>query len=77
MDSKEKNIQKKDSGGKPLLSSDYNTCIYCGAIMPEGRLVCPKCEDDFYTTRCIFCNSRIQPSSTVCQNCLNIKKENR
>lgn len=21
-----------------------NTCICCGAIIPEGRLVCPNCE---------------------------------
>lgn len=22
-----------------------NTCISCGAIIPEGRLVCPNCEN--------------------------------
>lgn len=21
-----------------------NTCISCGAVIPEGRLVCPNCE---------------------------------
>ena len=21
-----------------------NTCIYCGEIIPEGRMVCPICE---------------------------------
>ena len=21
-----------------------NTCIFCGEIMPEGRMVCPNCE---------------------------------
>lgn len=23
---------------------DADTCIYCGCIIPEGRLLCPKCE---------------------------------
>ena len=23
-----------------------NTCICCGAIIPEGRQICPQCEDD-------------------------------
>jgi RNA polymerase subunit RPABC4/transcription elongation factor Spt4 len=22
-----------------------NTCIMCGAIIPEGRQVCPQCEE--------------------------------
>lgn len=21
-----------------------NTCVCCGAIIPEGRMVCPRCE---------------------------------
>lgn len=23
-----------------------NTCVMCGAIIPEGRMICPKCEKD-------------------------------
>lgn len=23
-----------------------NTCVCCGAVIPEGRLVCPSCERD-------------------------------
>lgn len=25
-------------------SDSVNTCVVCGAIIPEGRQVCPKCE---------------------------------
>ena len=27
-------------------SNNANTCISCGAIIPEGRQVCPKCEEN-------------------------------
>lgn len=23
-----------------------NRCVVCGAIIPEGRMVCPSCEND-------------------------------
>lgn len=26
--------------------NNVDTCIMCGAIVPEGRQVCPKCEDN-------------------------------
>lgn len=33
---------------KPCLCSrsmeQLNTCVCCGALIPEGRQVCPKCE---------------------------------
>ena len=25
--------------------SDDNVCIFCGEIIPEGRQVCPTCEE--------------------------------
>ena len=25
-----------------------NRCVCCGEIIPEGRMVCPKCEQDTY-----------------------------
>lgn len=32
-----------------------NLCLYCGDIIPEGRMICPICEekligDDYYDT---------------------------
>ena len=32
---------------KTLIFVNKNTCIYCGDEVPEGRLICPSCEDDF------------------------------
>ena len=33
-----------------------NTCVCCGEIIPEGRQVCPKCEDDAQEwERCPVC----------------------
>lgn len=29
-----------------LPSRDNNTCVCCGATLPEGKYVCPKCEND-------------------------------
>ena len=37
------------------MKMNNNTCVCCGAIIPEGRQVCPKCEsgtynpDDFFS----------------------------
>lgn len=28
-------------------SSKVDTCVSCGAIIPEGRHICPKCEKEF------------------------------
>ena len=28
-----------------------NLCVSCGAIIPEGRQICPKCEKEEFTTR--------------------------
>lgn len=27
-----------------MMTPAENTCIYCGAMIPEGRMVCPNCE---------------------------------
>lgn len=29
-----------------------DTCIYCGSVVPEGRMVCIKCELDFPASKC-------------------------
>ena len=49
-----KNVIQKDDTNK----IDCNYCVVCGAVVPEGRLVCPTCEeiataahDDIYRER--------------------------
>lgn len=29
-----------------LLQDNNNRCIFCNEIIPEGRQICPKCEED-------------------------------
>ncbi len=29
--------------------ADADRCISCGAIIPEGRMVCPRCENEIRT----------------------------
>ena len=35
-----------------------NRCVCCGDIIPEGRLICPQCEDES-TYHCIVCGTKI------------------
>ncbi len=35
---------EKEAQDVPLPVSDDNTCVLCGCVVPEGRLVCPRCE---------------------------------
>lgn len=32
-----------------------NTCVACGAVVPEGRQVCPECERKTRQSRCSPC----------------------
>ncbi len=32
--------------GRKIMNEEY--CIRCGAVIPEGRQVCPNCEKDVY-----------------------------
>lgn len=41
------NSKYLDRNSHPVLTNNKNenTCVYCGAFIPEGRLVCRNCED--------------------------------
>lgn len=45
-----------------------NTCVSCGAEIPEGRLVCPNCDEQTCET-CAFENTAI--NEEPCSNCRN------
>lgn len=36
--------QKYESSATQIVSSNAETCIVCGQIIPEGRIICPICE---------------------------------
>jgi predicted nucleic acid-binding Zn ribbon protein len=41
-------IIKKRVGGFIMANIVYSTserCLYCGEIIPEGRMICPSCEE--------------------------------
>lgn len=42
-----------------------NTCIMCGDIVPEGRIVCPACQTDIERRPddCEECKLRQEPTS--------------
>ena len=33
---------------KIIESANVDTCVCCGEIVPEGRMVCHACEDKYY-----------------------------
>ena len=35
--------EKKEARPEVVLTRD-NRCVFCGEIIPEGRMVCPNCE---------------------------------
>lgn len=37
-------IRKEQESGRVAPSANENKCVCCGAIIPEGRQVCPNCE---------------------------------
>ena len=41
-----------------------NRCLYCNAIIPEGRQLCPKCEEE----------RAVELIKTKNENCLSPKK---
>ena len=46
-----------------------NRCVCCGAIIPEGRKVCPSCEESFGTIEkietCFYDKVETFPNCTV------------
>ena len=67
-------IKRKKSGGeskqvsKPLVC-DANTCLVCGALLPEGLMVCSNCESGAIEHRCGICKRVIPQGIEVCPWC--------
>ena len=52
-----------------LPETGVNTCIACGAEIPEGFLVCFACENGTNDARCEGCGRPIPAGETVCEEC--------
>ncbi len=50
-----------------------NRCISCGAIIPEGRQVCPNCERKAGIDRAITSVYTVTPENAFCLACKNKK----
>lgn len=48
---------------------DDNTCISCGAIIPEGEMVCVACEKGLQVSYCMICNRLIEYGESICNDC--------
>ena len=46
-------------------------CAYCGAALPEGRIVrfCPHCGQDQTPLRCHGCEAELEPGWSYCIDC--------
>ena len=49
--------------------TSVNTCIACGRVIPEGMLVCMKCEVGNSQERCVICDRPIAEGQDICPNC--------
>ena len=54
---------------KDVVCSNDNTCISCGAIIPEGEMVCIACEKGVQSSLCLICQRPIGNGETICSDC--------
>ena len=67
---KTKSSQKKST--EHYYAADANCCVCCGAIIPEGALVCAMCEKGANIRRCIICHKALTGEDSVCSSCKNV-----
>lgn len=46
-----------------------NRCVICGAVIPEGRQVCPSCDSNPYIQKKCRCGREIPAYREVCYEC--------
>lgn len=57
-------------------------CLYCGAVVPEGRMICPQCENNkifiaresMVETACLICGEGVPTTfgnrtPKICEKC--------
>jgi len=62
-------IKTKQECNKSWLIPNVNTCICCGAIIPEGMLACKECETGITVSRCVICDKPLGEGLSVCSRC--------
>ena len=67
MQSKKKTRQQRETLQTPMQGA--NTCVLCGALLPEGSMVCRACESRSLLHRCSICKRVIPEGVDVCPWC--------
>lgn len=52
------------------------TCVICGAVIPEGFQVCPRCEKMNNET-CAICGANVPVGAQICGRCEEVFAGNR
>ena len=55
--------------------SGADRCLFCGAEVPEGIMVCPPCERELAPRPCSFCNAPAEDGQTTCADCARLLLE--
>ncbi len=76
---KHKKISEQTESKIVYSATSENTCVCCGASIPEGTLVCIICKREFIAPNCLICNKPLVKEDSICQNCsdnlLHIRKK--
>jgi len=62
-------ISQRSEGKRGYIATSINTCISCGAIIPEGTLVCVQCELAWIEPRCEICGKTVETRNAICKSC--------
>lgn len=44
-------------------------CVFCGDIVPEGIMICPRCESELEKPRCSICDRILEDGQIICPFC--------
>lgn len=65
-------ISEQTESKEIYYATGVNTCVCCGAIIPEGRLICTICEKELTVPRCMICNKPLANENSICSSCRDI-----
>ena len=54
-----------------------DSCVACGAAVPEGIMVCPICEGKMTKKHCQICGQELAENSDICSECADAILNNR
>lgn len=65
-----KKTEQKTENKVVYVATSINTCIACGREIPEGMLVCMKCEKGLCDSKCTICDAPLKENEVgLCTRC--------